>query len=186
MSNTYSLYNNTLVGGIDVAASEHFVLKVIVSEAQKSSTITVTKTVMTRRFGLGISKAPPLEGVRNGPISIRIGPQSNPRGWCGLMIHILFYIMYNGLLSYYPLPWVHMATRCTVIRSKKKAGGGQMMVWAMFCWEALSLIINVDLSTIAWYSLIAVASFSRILHLESLKHSEFQVLTSKFPRPQYN
>ncbi|KAK3557200.1 hypothetical protein QTP70_026141, partial [Hemibagrus guttatus] len=40
------------------------------------------------------------------------------------------------------LTWEHMAPECTM--GRRQAGGGSVMLWAMFCWETLGSAIHVD------------------------------------------
>ena len=75
------------------------------------------------------------------------------------------------------LPGEHLAPGYTM--GRRKAGGGSVMLWAIFCWETLGPAIHVDgtLTRTTYlnigadlvhpfmkqYSLMAVASFSRIM-----------------------
>jgi len=84
----------------------------------------------------------------------------------------------DGRVCVRRLPGEHMAPGCTM--GRRQAGGGSVMLWAMFCWETLGPAIHVDVTltrttylsivetmyTLSWkrYSLVAVASFSRIMH----------------------
>ncbi|KAK3528244.1 hypothetical protein QTP86_027960, partial [Hemibagrus guttatus] len=38
----------------------------------------------------------------------------------------------------------HMAPGCTM--GRRRAGGGSVMLWAMFCWETLGPAIHVDIT----------------------------------------
>ena len=53
------------------------------------------------------------------------------------------------------LPGEHMAPGCTM--GRRQAGGGSVMLWAMFCWETLGPAIHVDvtLTRITYLSIVA-------------------------------
>ncbi|KAK3519048.1 hypothetical protein QTP70_016372 [Hemibagrus guttatus] len=42
------------------------------------------------------------------------------------------------------LPGEHMAPGCTM--GRRRAGGGSVMLWAMFCWETLGPAVHVDVT----------------------------------------
>ena len=72
------------------------------------------------------------ESTNNGHVNIRTGPWSNGRRWPGLMNHIFFYVKWMHLRR---LPGQHMAPGCTM--GGMQAGGGSVMLWAVFCWGNL-------------------------------------------------
>ena len=57
--------------------------------------------------------------------------------------HFLLHHMY-GWVCVRQLPGEHMAPGCTM--GRRQAGGGSVMLWAMFCWETLGRTINVDVT----------------------------------------
>ena len=70
------------------------------------------------------------------------------------------------------LPGEHMAPGCTM--GRRRAGGGSVMLWTMFCWGTLGSTIHVDvpLTRSTYLSLVAdheqtqcslMASFSRMM-----------------------
>ena len=92
--------------------------------------------------------------------------------------HFLWHHM-DGQLCVRHLPGEHVAPECTM--RKRQVSGGSAMVWEMFCLKTLGPTIHVDVTltrttylkallqtmyTLSWkhYSLMAVASFSRIMH----------------------
>ena len=54
------------------------------------------------------------------------------------------------------LPGEVMAPGCTV--GRRQAGGGSVMLWAIFCWETLGPAIHVDvnLTRVAYLNIVAV------------------------------
>ena len=50
----------------------------------------------------------------------------------------------NSRLRVRRIPGEVMAPGCTV--GRRQAGGGSVMLWAMFCWETLGLAIHVDVN----------------------------------------
>ena len=70
------------------------------------------------------------------------------------------------------LPVEHMTPGCTM--GRRQAGGGSVMLWAIFCWETLGPAIHVDVTHLPKHGCrpcisfhgkcMAVASFSRIMH----------------------
>ena len=82
-----------------------------------------------------------------------------------------------GWVCVHCLPGEDIAPGCTM--GRRQASGGSVMLWAMFCWETVGLAIHVDVTLtcttylsiaadhkhpFTLYSLMAVASFSRIMH----------------------
>lgn len=88
----------------------------------------------------------------------------------------------------------HLVSGCTM--ESRRAGRGRVIIWAMLCWETFGPAIHVDvmltcttyLSIIAdhvhfsWkrYSLIAVASFNRLMHSATKTKRGGVYLASKF------
>ena len=50
----------------------------------------------------------------------------------------------DGQVCVHHLPGEHMAPGCTM--GRRQAGGGSVMLWAMFCWETLGPAIHVDVT----------------------------------------
>ncbi|KAK3516948.1 hypothetical protein QTP70_028239, partial [Hemibagrus guttatus] len=55
----------------------------------------------------------------------------------------LFHHM-DGRVCVHRLPGEHMAPGCTM--GRRQAGGGSVMLWAMFCWETLGPADHVDVT----------------------------------------
>lgn len=62
--------------------------------------------------------------------------------WSDESRFLLYYV--DGCVRVRRLPGEHMAPRC--ITGRRQAGGGSVMLWAMFCWETLGLAIHVDVT----------------------------------------
>ncbi|KAK3533885.1 hypothetical protein QTP70_033007 [Hemibagrus guttatus] len=78
------------------------------------------------------------KSTNNGHVSIRTGPRRNGRRRPGLMNHVA------GRVCVHLLPGKHMAPACTM--GRRRAGGGSLMLWAMFCWETLGPAIHGDVT----------------------------------------
>ncbi|KAK3523760.1 hypothetical protein QTP70_009232 [Hemibagrus guttatus] len=50
----------------------------------------------------------------------------------------------DGRVRVRRLPGKHMAPGCTM--GRRRAGGGSVMLWAMFCWETLCPAVHVDVT----------------------------------------
>ena len=62
----------------------------------------------------------------------------------------------DGWVSARHLHWEHIAPGCTI--GKRQAGGGTVMLWAMFCRETFSPAIHVDVTLTRNTYLIIVAN----------------------------
>ncbi|ROL49569.1 hypothetical protein DPX16_15895 [Anabarilius grahami] len=80
------------------------------------------------------------ESTNSEHVSIRTGPRSNGKSWPGLMV--LHHM--DGRVHVRRLPGKHMAPGCTM--GRRQAGGGSVMLWAMFCWETLGPATHVDVT----------------------------------------
>ncbi|KAK3560338.1 hypothetical protein QTP86_006422 [Hemibagrus guttatus] len=57
---------------------------------------------------------------------------------CFLLHHV------DGRVHVRLLPGEHMAPGCTM--GRRRAGGGSVLLWAMFCWETLGPAVHVDVT----------------------------------------
>ena len=55
----------------------------------------------------------------------------------------------DGRVRVRRLPGEHMAPGCTM--GRRQAGGGSVMLWAMFCWETLGPAIHVDVTLTRYF-----------------------------------
>ena len=105
-------------------------------------------TVHCRLLRMGLHSCRPVRVLMLTPVhhqeclqwawNSRTGPWNNGRRWPGLMNHVFFYNMWLAKCV------CVMAAGCTV--GRRQAGGGSVMLWAIFCWETLGPGIHVDVT----------------------------------------
>ena len=104
---------------------------VLIERCQNTQGITVCciwGCIATDQSGCPCWPLSPTESINNGYMSIRTGPHGNRSRWPGLMNHVFFYITWVHVCC---LHGEHMAPGCTM--GRRQAGGGSLMLWAMFC-----------------------------------------------------